>query len=73
MLSLKEFMDVMLQKTEYNGDRIVSREIGFGSKPDVYLNVETEDGGYRRFYSCFNEYKKYKKYIELEKNFSDMW
>jgi len=67
MLSLKEFMDVMLQKTEYNGDRIVSREIGFGSKPDVYLMTDN------RFYSCFNEYEKYKKYIELEKKFSDMW
>ena len=67
MMTLKEFMDEMLTRTEYKGKKIISREIGYGAKPDVYLNVEDETS-YRRFYSCFAEYEKYK---ENYKEFAD--
>jgi len=63
MMTLKEFMDEMLTRDEYKGKKIISREIGYGAKPDVYLNVESETN-YRRFYSCFAEYEKYCKDYE---------
>lgn len=71
MLTLKEFMDEMLVRTEYNGKKILEREIGYGHKPDVYLFYGETEGDTKsptRFYSCFDEYEKYK---EAYKRFAD--
>lgn len=67
MMTLKEFMDEMLVRTEYNGQKIIEREIGYGAKPDVYL-FYGDTKSPTRFYSCFDEYEKYK---EAYKKFAD--
>jgi len=59
MLTKKQFMDKLLSLTEYNGDTIISKDIGYGAEPDVFLDVKVEDGQYRRFYSGSAEYEKY--------------
>ena len=58
MMTLKEFMDEMLVRTEYNGKKIISREIGYGAKPDVRLMYGKDRS---QSFSCFAEYEKYKE------------
>ena len=65
MLTLKEFMDEMLVRDEYDGKKIISREIGYGAKPDVHLMYGNDRS---QSYSCFDEYEKYK---EAYKKFAD--
>jgi len=65
MLTKKQFMDKLLSLTEYNGDTIISKDIGYGAEPDVYLRVKDS----KRFYSGFFEYEKYcdayKRFAEI--------
>jgi hypothetical protein len=65
MLTKKEFFDKFLSLKEYNGHTIISKDIGYGAEPDVYLEVE----GDRRFYSGNAEYEKYcdayKRFAEI--------
>ena len=55
MLTLEQFTSKLLSLTEYGGNTILRREIGYAvSNPDTYLFYS--DKGY---YSCRDEYEKY--------------
>lgn len=62
-LDLKQFMNRMMSLDEYDGRKIIRREIAYGARPDVFLFYTNRD-----YYSCFEEFDKYQEaYKKFEK------